>query len=135
MTIDFNDPLTLAAIVAFATSVFKPFLEKLPFARPSSDLHDSSVMLLNILLATLVPLVVAASAGTLAANQIGLYVLQAVYGVAGSGIGYAALTKLGSSVNKKAGSAAAAAAAASAPTPDQVLAQAQNALSSTQAAA
>lgn len=38
----------IAAVVTFLIGILRPFIEQLPFARPSAPLHDATLRLLNL---------------------------------------------------------------------------------------
>lgn len=102
-----NNPVSVAAVASFFTSLLKPYVERLPFARTTSDLHDGTIIILNGLINYLILLAQPATTGKLTGPVALQLLVQAGLQMALGNVGYKTLTKLGGSVGKTAGSDAA----------------------------
>jgi hypothetical protein len=116
------DATAIAALVTFLVSTLKPFVETLPFARPSSATHDATLRLLNVLLNVGLVLVTTANAGTLSSTNWLAYALQALAQAAGSQLLYHTTTRSGGSIGGTPSAAVLIAPGTLAPSVDEALA-------------
>lgn len=114
----------LAAIVTTLIGIFRPFIELLPFARPTASTHDATLRLLNLALNVGLVIAAAAASGGLNGSAWLALGIQALAQASGSHIIFHSVTASASAASapvsapaSTAASAPAASASASAPVP------------------
>ncbi len=95
------DATALAGLSMFFVSVFKPFVEKVPFARVDASTHDATIRLLNLLVNAGLVLGLAATASTLSLSNWPTYLVTAVGQAIGSQALYSAATSSGGSIGSQ----------------------------------
>lgn len=96
------DSAAFAATVSYLLSLFKPLIERLPWAHPDSALHDTTIRLANLVLNELMTLAAYAIAGPLLWQNAWLYAFQGIAQAIASDHLYTVLTNSssGSAGNK-----------------------------------
>ena len=86
------DGAALAAVTTYVISLIKPFLEKLPFLRPDSSVHDAAIRILNLVVNALTVVALNYQAGTFNPNNWLAYLMVAVGQAIGSQGLYSAIS-------------------------------------------
>ncbi len=94
-----SNAAALTALVTFVTSLLKPLVELLPFARPDAPLHDWTLRVLNVLLNLAAVFILASLNHQSISDNLLQLLVQAFGQAAGAQLLYSTTTRVGSSVN------------------------------------